>query len=84
MHHSIKPVVNYVCRLVCKGNRDYAIESHEAGKDRKKSVFGDLVCQDNGFDTAVFVGSFAKYLKFLENDYGKNVRIGFIQHPTFD
>ena len=66
-------------RLVCRGNRDYTIEYHESGKDRKKSVFGDLVCQDNGFDTAVFVGNFARYLRFLENDYGKDVRVGFMK-----
>ena len=58
---------------VCSGSRKYNIPDYDfTAKDETEanSIFGDLVCRDNGFRKAQFLGNQDKYLNFIETKYG--------------
>ena len=65
---------HYPYGLVCKGNRDYAVKDFDFSLSNEPSLFGDLICQKSGFESAQFVGTRSSYLKFINVNFGHDVR----------
>merc|ERR1711935_1227294 len=60
--------------LACSGNHNFTVATFDVDKDKKRSIFGDWICQNTGFESASFVGTKKAYLKFMSNKYGRAVK----------